>query len=959
MKTGRWKKIEELYNEALDREPDQRAAFLREAAAGDLELKAEVESLLLNREQRGGFLDSATMNMIAPDFCEPSIQPEEDREVELISGTILSGRYRVIGILGRGGVGVVYKAEDKILRRLVALKFLLTDHVQIPAIRERFMVEARAVAALNHANICTLYEIGESEGMPFLAMEYLEGQTLAEVIAGNPMQLDKMLDLAIQIVGALEAAHSRGIVHRDIKPANIFITLGSQAKIMDFGLAKHVRTGIPIAAAGIDMRKATMPEVLITTPGMVLGTVAYMSPEQARGEELDARTDLFSFGIVLYEMATGLSPFRGNTKAIVFDAILNRTPEAPLQLRPDLPEQLDQIIVAALEKDRELRCQSAAEMQATLKRLKRDSGSEPITAIPKTAASARRIAWRWITIAAVIVLAVAAASIIYRRSMPQPFEHMEITRLTDSGKASVAAISPDGKYIVHAFTDEGKSSLWLRHVVTGSNVQILPPAEGNFDFVRFSRDGNSLYYVFSTGKPPPSLYTMPVLGGNSRKLIEVTGWPHLLSFSPDERRLALMRINGGESVLFTVNIDGSDERRLDTRNFPERIEGGSWSPDGKIFSCVIISYRGGFSSSLEAIPAEGGPGRRLGSQMWDYITPGVWLPDSRGIIILATGRTEIYQIWHISYPEGDARRITNDLDSYSSLSLNENASALVAIQKKNSAHIWLVPVGDPTSARQIAKGRQDVYIPGLDWTLGGSVIFSGSDRNQDVQFWITDTDGSPPRQLTEGRFIHFSPSVCGDGRHFVYLSYRAGTPHIWRSKLDGSDARQLTNGAGEFMPSCSPDGTWFTYRSMDPKGEGIWRMPIDGGNPIRIWEHHGQGLISPDGKWVLVPDRPGMNAKSIIPAAGGQPVKTFEWDPELGLPWGWTSNSRALLYVKTSGGVSNVWHRSLDGGDAKQLTRFDSELIDSVRMSRDGKNLAVVRSSTTSDVVLIKDLNVK
>ena len=865
------------------------------------------------------------------------------------------GHYRIIEKLGSGGMGIVYKAEDTALGRYAALKFLPAGVLNSPVARERFMREARAAAALNHPSICTVYEIGLHEGQHFIAMELLEGQTLRQRIAQSRLKTEELLAVAIQIADALNAANAKGIIHRDIKPANIFITKSGQAKILDFGLAK-------ILTARQQTAKATAStEELVTSPGITVGTIAYMSPEQARGEELDARTDLFSFGVVLYEMATGQQAFTGSTSAVVLNAILTKAPVSPVRLNPEVPDDLERIINKALEKDRALRYQSASDMRVDLQRLRRDSDSGRVAAIGTQAAGGR--ARHWITIAAVLTLAVVAGAILYRRFMPPPatpFERMEITRLTDSGKASAAAISPDGKYVVHAVTDNGRSSLWLRHAVTGSNVQILPPAEGVFGWIRFSRDGNSLYYMFFPNKPPVSLYTMPVLGGNSRKLIELKNYS--FSLSSDEKRLALARNKGTESVLLTVNIDGSGERQIANRNFPENIEGLSWSPDGKIIAYNVFTYRAGDRASLEAIPAEGGPTRRIGSRIWNNILPVEWMPNSHGIITLADDQESASQIWHISYPEGDAHRITNDLNSYSSVSLNGDASALVAVQQETTANIWVVPVGDPTHARQISKGRQDGGT-GLAWASDGSIIFGAPDSSQNPQLWITATDGKPPRQLTvEGKF-NASPSVCGDSRHLVYLSYLAGPPHIWRSNLDGSDAQRLTNGAGEFLPSCSPDGTWLTYGTVDPKGVGVWRMSIDGGNSIRIWERYGRGDISPDGKWVLTQELMPMSPKlSIIPATGGQPVKTFNWDPEFGLPLGWAADSHALLYMNTSGGVSNIWQRSLDGGEAKPLTNFKSDQfpqLGKVAMSRDGKKLAVVRGYVTSDVVLIKDLNAR
>ena len=882
----------------------------------------------------------------------------------------------------------------------------------------RFKQEALAASALNHPNILTIHEIGSEGDTDFIVTEFIDGISLRELMAKQPLQIGQVLDICSQIASALAAAHTAGIVHRDIKPENVMVRRDGYVKVLDFGLAKL--TELP--GLHSDSEAATVP-VVQTDPGKVMGTAKYMSPEQARGFEVNEQTDIWSLGVLIYELASGRFPFEGPSGTDVLASILTTEP-VPLQRHsPDVPPELQRIVRKALRKDREERYQLAKELALDLKNLRREldlnaeleisqqpgapyqqpsdiassradvsrsystsqtaevdtrktnSTAEYLVAEIKSHPKALAFILGVIGLAALaIVLTVAyrwRATDTSSSTVSSSPQTMKIARLTSSGTADKAAISPDGKYLVHVATEGGQQSLRVRQVNTNSDVQIVPPSDAQFDGLTFSRDGDFIYYVAAEKKSSTSnLYQIPVLGGTGRRLFSNVG--SSVTFSPDGQQLAFIRNlpESGEDALMIAGAQGGDERKLTARKLPNFFRFVAWSPDGKTIACSAGSFVPSYTTYVVEVGVATGREKQIGTQSWTFMGQLAWISDGSALILAASeqgsGTFDAQQIWYVSYPKGEARRVTNDLNNYTGVSLTSDSNRLVTVQSETNANVWNVPNGDANRATRTTTGAGRVDgRDGLATTPEGKIVYA-SKASGNLDLWMMDGDGSNPRQLTENSRINNHPAVSPDGRYIVFASDRTGASNIWRTDIDGSNARQLTKGSGEDNPQCSADGKWVVYTLLGAGKPTLWRVSIDGGAPQELTDKYTAGAtLSPDGKSLAClyrEEQPNSPLKlAILPFAGGELTRVFDASlpaEEVSLvpPPRWTPDGLALTYVVTSAGVSNIWLQPIDGGAPRQLTTFNADRIFSFEWSRDGKQLLVARGSVASDVVLISNL---
>jgi eukaryotic-like serine/threonine-protein kinase len=846
--------------------------------------------------------------------------------------------YRVLEKLGGGGMGVVYKAEDTRLHRFVALKFLPEEVAHDALSLERFRREARAASALSHPNICTIFEIDEVEGRAFIAMELLEGRTLKSMIAGKPLELETVLDLGIQIANALESAHAKGIVHRDIKTANIFVTQSGHAKILDFGLAKVVS----VINLNADSKQATMSmEEHLTSPGAAVGTVAYMSPEQVRGKELDARTDLFSFGAVLYEMCTGAIPFLGDTSGVIFDGILNRSPTEPVRLNPAVPRKLEEIISKALEKDRETRCQTAAELRADLKRLKRDiesgrTGTQQLSAPPAIPSTPHGFRRKWLLgVGGMITLALAVGAgawLALREAAtpstaPQLPNTYRLTTNPTDNPISGSAISPDGKYL--AYSDN--TGTYLRLLSTGEIHTLLPQITSAEHFSWFP-DSTELLASWETTNHQLGLWAFSILGGTPRQLSE-EGFA--ASVSPDGSKIVFLKSahfgeNGGE--IWVMDANGGNQRKVIGVSAQQEVfHSPSWSPDGR--RIVYGVYQPFVSKgSINTCALDGSDVKVLFSD--PNLRYGLrWLADGR--LLFARGEPSPSEI-------------------------NPNFATSNPNDTSNT-NLWFVHVengavrGTPT---RITNGYGFVDQPSVT-SDGKHLVVSRAKPEADVyvaEFSSAKLQISTPRRLTLDDADDYPFDWTADSKAILFTSNRTGTSNIFSQRIDQVSAETVVSGPGEKSVSrLSPDGTEVLYLIQSHPGDlaaivRMMRAPINGGPPQQVLElpylTNFQCSRSPATICLVAQTEPDQFlVLRFDPKTGStQPFAKFEASPV----WNWSLSPDGKLFaaVKYSTGQSTVELVPTSGGPRREINVKEWGAISSIDWAADSHGFFISSNPT-------------
>jgi Tol biopolymer transport system component/predicted Ser/Thr protein kinase len=955
VKSERWQQVEQLYHAALECDAKERSAFLAEACAGDDSLRREVESLLAYEDQAENFIESPALEVVAKVMAEEKV-------TTMLAGQTIN-HYKITAPLGAGGMGEVYLAEDTRLERKVALKFLPAHLTQDKRHLHRFQQEARAVAALSHPNVCAIHEVMETgEGRHCIVMEYVDGVSLRERMAEGRMKLAAVIDVAAQIGSALAAAHTAGIVHRDIKPENIMLRRDGYVKVLDFGLAKLTEKKPEPA----DSESETRALELKTLPGLVMGTVAYMSPEQARGLPVDARTDIWSLGVVLYEMLSGVSPFKRDTAAETMTTILREEP-------PELPDSLAsppallRILRHCLEKDPEERFQNARDLVFDLEAM---SGTAPLPAV----AEQRRFSNRYVVAlltAAALALVGGAAFVVGRRTAATP-EHQRVTgvhRLTDfTGLEEFPAIAPDLKSIAFTARVDGSRQIFVRLLAGGTPLQITTDAVDH-ELPRWTRDASSVVYFSPAvrGDIQGTIWEISALGGAPRRVIDSVGGADVRR----DGRIACFRLASGKIEVVSVSPDGADLRVIVQFDEPVYYKYPRWSPDGK----WIAYQRGdGVRWDIFAVPACGGPPRQL-TRDNRQIHGLTWLPDSSGIVYSSSlGTTMPYLptlgLWEVGLDGANPRLVAPPDLSYLQPDIHQSG-AMAASRLQMQFDLWRFPTdGSPEEnvrrAVRLTRQTAQVQTPTVGSTDREIAFLSDSGGHSNL--WMLTPETGALRQITQERDPNVAlgvPIWAPDGKWIAFVSSRGNTGlafGVWIVSPDGGNLRNLVpRGLGV---TWSPDARWLYYADA---GTAYKVSPV-GGSPVRVRSGPARNMIGSDGTTLyfmvdrtLADGSPGFEIHAASPEDAPSRVlaripasRAPQWqiiNPAL-------SPDGALLAMPlTDGPTTNIWTLSTATGEWRQITDFGERPIFIARRvswSADGRSILAAVGEGDADIVLFE-----
>ena len=882
MTPERWQQVNDLFMSIVELEPEHRAAVLDQSCSHDQMLRSEVESLLASDQSGWKLIERAAFEVAAPLLV--------NEQPQLTPGQTFS-HYEIVNLIGKGGMGEVYLAYDQKLHRQIALKLLPSDFTINDERLHRFQQEALTASVLNHPNIITIHEIGDIDNHHFIATEFVEGQTLRQRLQKSRLTVRESLDVAIQLCTALTVAHRVGIVHRDIKPENIMLRHDGYVKVLDFGLAKLSDDYGPRS------HMAHQVDVALSS-GLLMGTIKYMSPEQAQGTAVDFRSDIFTLGVVLYEMLTGHTPFEGRDGRDIIKSITTDSPPALTDYVPDAPEELQDVIKKSLSKEKEYRYQTAGELLVDLRALQEKRFSMLTHAMAQVK---QHHAAAVLVLAAFVMISVGAVFALYKvfRSKTPPFQNITVAKVTNFSDAWRPAISRDGTYLVYAKahgTEQNKFSVWLRGVGSSNETQIVPLTEGEFLSVSFSPDGKSVYYSARLTNQLAA-FVIPLSGGDATRLPLISQRPRHVSVSPDGKRLAFLNLKRLEAKMSIViaNADGTNEQEIVTRQEPNyfwpQIK-PSWSPDGKLIACVGQNGTESFPRVFE-INVERRTERPLTAQKWTSLEGVVWLPDMSGLLVVGAEETSsIQQIWRISYSSGEAHRVTNDTINYSGLDLTSDGKTLITSRVDAPTSIWVMPVESTQSTFVISDARQvnvanltgtasfGTNFARLCWTPDDRIVYM-SEESGNADIWSMNSDGSDRKQLTTDPHWDTGAVVSPDNRYIAFMSNRSGSENIWIMDIDGRNQRRLTKKFIERIPVFSADSKWVFFDSWETGKETIWKIPVAGGEPISVVaDLSDMQSVSPDGRLLTYvrwsATNPGSVRLFIAPTDGGPPVKSFD-----------------------------------------------------------------------------------